>query len=88
MSERKELIKLLSIETPNLEKAAMLADYLLSHGVKIPVRCEECKYSKTKTDDERASLELPNGVLWCEVIGIPEVVYPDDYCSDGERKAT
>lgn len=53
MTEREKLIEL---TTEAVNKYAFitkenLADYLLSHGVTIPVRCAECKVCvKTKTD--------------------------------------
>lgn len=62
-----------------------LADYLLSHGVTIPVRCEDCKYYRNH----------PNGLCyqWTEPFinakgykGEVHCVEPDDYCSYGERK--
>ena len=88
MSEREKLVELLSDEfhfTFTPIAIASVAEYLLSHGVAVPVRCGECKYYRNH----------PNGLcfLWTEPStndrgwkGDAHCVEPDDFCSYGERK--
>ena len=55
-----------------------LADYLLANGVTIPVRCKDCvNYCGFE--------HCRNGI--CDVDSVSKrAVYPDDFCSYGERK--
>lgn len=85
MLEREKLIELIRHFQWMGGLEEMLADYLLSHGVTIPVRCAECKYYRNH----------PNGLCyrWTEPSinakgykGEVHCVEPDDYCSYGERK--
>lgn len=70
MSEREKLIELISRFQWMGGLEEMLADYLLSHGVTVPVRCEECKHWK----------DYSCGIQVCAKF------YKKDYCSYGERK--
>lgn len=56
------------------ERRAYLADYLISKGVTIPVRCEDCAYWD---DDNRCNAPI-NGL-------VREYTNFDDFCSYGER---
>lgn len=87
MTEREKLIEIIISSFDYCSKfyAALIADYLLSHGVTILVRCAECKYYRNH----------PNGLCyrWTEPSinakgykGEVHCVEPDDYCSCGERK--
>lgn len=52
------------------------ADYLISNGVTIPVRCKDCKHNCTF-----------DTLLYCDhVRGLAGSVSPDGYCYLGERK--
>lgn len=57
----------------------MLADYLLSHGVTIPVRCAECKHQFFKNFGEDIG-----DVSGCKMFGV--AIPLDRWCSFGERK--
>ena len=53
-----------------------LADYLIANGVKIPIRCKDCKHC----DPENRHCDHPMGT---------EFPFPrkaEDFCSYGERK--
>lgn len=54
-----------------------LADYLISKGVTIPVRCGECKYCGKYSATGNLYCTHPNGL---------EFQKKDDFCSYGERK--
>ena len=58
----------------NLESFKEAAAYLISKGVRIPVRCEDCKH----WDDGRCECNT-NGL-------VREYTLFDDFCSYGERK--
>ena len=55
-----------------------LADHLIANGVTIPVRCKECvNYCGFE--------HCKNGI--CDVDSVSKrAVYPDDFCSYGERR--
>ena len=78
MADREKLIELLdwnfgfTSEMP----ADKLADYLITNGVKIPVLCKDCKYTK------RAS--VIEGYFICGLL--KQTVKDNDFCSFGERK--
>lgn len=51
------------------------------------VRCKNCKYSRPKDDIEK--MEYYESVIICESFEMNDcatAVYPDDFCSYGERK--
>ena len=51
------------------------------------VRCKDCKFSRQLNEQEQHT--FVDGVLMCEsyeMNDIPCAVYPEDYCSYGERK--
>ena len=60
----------------NEQGIEQLADYLISKGVTIPVRCGECK--------EYNTFNCSEGFGWCE--RRQQGVSDDHYCSLGERK--
>ena len=85
MAEKERLIELLKQIPKNAYRALYayedydeFADYLLDHGVRIPVRCEKCKWSQdAKMSDPRCKhpdSRTPWGCL------------PGDFCNNGERK--
>ena len=53
-----------------------IADYLISKGVTIPVRCGECIYMEEAYEK--------NGFLICPASGME--IMNTDFCSYGERK--
>lgn len=55
------------------------ADYLISRGVTIPVRCSECRYFDIDDWDGET-------LYGCEFGGVEFDVNPDTYCCYGERK--
>lgn len=57
------------------------ADYLIANGVKIVVRCKDCKYYEPVGFNE--TLECWNS-FWNNEF-CPETT-PDDFCSYGERR--
>ena len=61
--------------------ATELADYLISKGVTIPVRCIDCRYLESDDWDGET--------LYCCVQGMNMGdVTPNTYCCYGERKNT
>jgi len=94
-TDREKLIELICIApfyNPRLEftygdcleliKLEYLADYLIKHGVKIPVRCKDCQYYGITGDQ---SCEVHSST-WLEDDYHIVTMEPDDYCSYGERK--
>lgn len=79
MTERERLLAILKIPIyPHelVDPVDAVADFLLDHGVKLPVMCRECRYSycnKYCTNEQ-----------W-KVDGSAVTIGPDDYCSYGER---
>ena len=55
------------------------ARWILENGVKIPVKCKDCRYCTILNHDLTTS-------YFCEVLKRPTVVEPNDYCSYGELK--
>ena len=78
MNERKTLIDLLDNFPVQMEwhDNAELANYLISNGVEIPVRCKDCKH---RAD----ALDCGNFLCNRKMIGM---VRPNDFCSFGERE--
>lgn len=77
MNEREKLISLLSgrsLDVP--EDVEYVADCLISEGVRIPVRCRDCKYYYVDYEAEEAGCELYGGLTEPGQF---------DYCSLGER---
>ena len=74
---REKLIELLE-DVWSADTWEEIADYLISNGVTIPVRCHECKHWKNEingcTEDKR----------FCD-IGF-YMVHKNGFCSFGERK--
>ena len=67
------------------ERRAYLADYLISKGVRIPVRCEECRYAEHLLNAEGTPYELCN--IDDETAEYTNNVrQPNGFCSYGERK--
>lgn len=67
--------------------AEYLADYLIEHGVTIPVRCKDCRYSGMyrfgcEETERLACLEIEEDGF----IRMACVVTPDYYCGNGERE--
>ena len=88
---KKKLIELISsteygngsLVGKNFQKGFIekIADHLIANGVTIPVRCKECKYYDEKDED------CNHPGLWAEYasdFGLG--MYPDDFCSIGERR--
>lgn len=48
------------------------------------VRCKECKHCRELNRKDRIEEAYADGVLWCT--NQSDGVWPDDYCSYGERK--
>ena len=83
MTERDRLIKLLE-DSPSLNAMdyrgyEWSADYLLEHGVKIPVRCKDCKHYYER-------LSYCEHELWMDAEGWSKEVDANGFCSRGERK--
>lgn len=59
-------------------QAKAIGHYLFAHGVTIPVRCKDCvNYCGFE--------HCKNGI--CDVDSVSKrAVYPDDFCSYGERR--
>lgn len=48
------------------------------------VRCKECKHCRELNRKDRIEEAYADGVLWCT--NQSDGVWPDDFCSYGERK--
>ena len=48
------------------------------------VRCKECKHCRELNRKDRIEEAYADGVLWCT--NQSDGVWPDDYCSYGERR--
>ena len=48
----------------------------IEHSIDI-VRCKECRWGKPYSDKQ----------LECDALGLGGLKFPDDYCSNGERKS-
>lgn len=57
---------------------ALAVDYMMAHGVALPVRCEDCKHFIQDP-------QVPSAYL-CQR-RMARRTYPDDYCNYGERGA-
>lgn len=86
-TDREKLIELLGDfldEMPLTEGSGLyesFADYLISKGVTIPVRCIDCRYLESDDWDGET--------LYCCVQGMNMGdVTPNTYCCYGERKDT
>lgn len=89
MTDRERLIELIC-DTPTrimggnmfLEKISEeIADYLLSNGVIVPIRCKDCKHYRPQTQ----SAHWKNTTNYCcRTVAIK--MKPTDYCSYGELK--
>lgn len=66
---------LVNNDLPSLEQ---MAGYLIEHGVNIPVRCKECQYGKYYEESGGWHCRSQNG--------LNRSVFPDEYCSWGERR--
>ena len=84
MSEREKLIEIIISSFDYCSKfyAALIADYLLSHGVTVPVRCGECCYYRQNT--KLALSDYMDENFYC-VLHRSEFT-ENGYCSYGERK--
>ena len=94
MTDREKLIKLL-MKSPvsgrkTLEDYMLLstigdiADYLISKGVTIPVRCGECKHwhpSNARMGDTEEDMQAIGGCVYTRYCRREK-----DFCSCGERK--
>ena len=83
---REKMIKLTTSE--------WLADYLITNGVTIPVRCKDCMWARPK--DHREPTDTPRELI-CQCAHhhpIPApwharmAVKPDDFCSYGEIRGS
>lgn len=74
---RKKLIDLLDEFPVQMEwhDNADLANYLLSNGIDIPVRCKDCQYHEPCK---------PYNKVWCQKMG--RYMKPDGFCSEGKEK--
>lgn len=48
------------------------------------VRCKDCKHCRELNRKDRVEEAYADGVLWC--MNQSDGVWPDDYCSYGERR--
>lgn len=48
------------------------------------VRCKDCKHCRELNRKNRAEEAYADGILWCR--NQSDGVWPDDFCSYGERK--
>lgn len=78
MTEKERLIELLTKVQYLGGLEEKIADYLIANGVKIPVRCEECKYNHGKAI-------FCENYIRCERSGT--VRNKSYFCSYGERRA-
>ena len=65
---------------------AVVRDFPAADVVEV-VRCKDCKYSRPMDDIEK--MEYYESVIICESFEMNDcatAVYPDDFCSYGERK--
>lgn len=83
MTDREKLIELIEYaegmvnnDIPTLEQ---IADYLIAHGVTIPVRCKDCKHRYFNEYMEEYCCEQ-----WAD--GFDTVCTDEEFCSRGERK--
>ena len=98
MAELKDLVsELMSLNNENLSKRVIndndvqwclseLYDILAADVVEV-VRCRDCKYSRPMDDIEK--MEYCESVIICESFEMSDcasAVYPDDFCSYGERE--
>lgn len=75
MTDRERLIELLDHKVDDdWYTSEEIADYLLTNGVTIPVRCKDCRYCMSDIHG-----------LWC-FNDYEHNLQPDDFCSRGERK--
>ena len=83
MTDREKLIELLDMNCGYVAemKAEELADYLISEGAAIPVRCGECRYYEEHTQN---NYYCGRAEEFSEII--TNWVEPNDFCSYGERK--
>ena len=77
MIHREKLIELLNVDMSGCvgDFAEEMADYLVANGVRVPVQCDQCRFSI----DEDAE-----GWLWCDYWNSGTEFY--SYCHHGERK--
>ena len=88
MTDREKLARLL-MDSPTLDvmfgetidEWYNAADYLISKGVTIPVRCGECRYYEKHTQN---NYYCGRAEEFSEVI--TNWVEPNDFCSYGERR--
>lgn len=56
--------------------AGLIAEYLLAHGVTIPVRCNDCKHLRHNLEND----------TYCAADGLADP-RENDFCSHGERRS-
>ncbi|MBR4079683.1 MAG: hypothetical protein IKK29_05680 [Christensenellaceae bacterium] len=86
-TDREKLLELLDHATEVFrfdawENTDKIADYLIEHGVAIPVRCKDCKYYGITGYQ---ACEVHSSTLFEDDYYIV-TMEPDDFCSYGERK--
>lgn len=69
---------------PYFEKAAQMLEKLPAADVAPVVRCKDCKSCRKLNRKDRIEEAYADGVLWCT--NQSDGVWPDDFCSYGERK--
>lgn len=67
-----------------LEKAAKRVRAIHASDVAPVVRCKDCKSCRKLNRKDRIEEAYADGVLWCT--NQSDGVWPDDFCSYGERK--
>ena len=90
--ERKALDKALTVAAANDKdknrrtwaKAICVLHDLPAADVAPVVRCKECKHCRELNRKDRIEEAYADGVLWCT--NQSDGVWPDDFCSYGERK--
>lgn len=78
MTERGRLLAILQIPIyprEGVDTVEAVADFLLDHGVKVPVKCKECEHWDSEHGICNKHTEV--NAVWMDA---------DDYCSKGERR--
>lgn len=66
-------------------EASHIAKYIAPTVDAVPVvRCKDCKHCRELNRKDRIEEAYADGVLWCT--NQSDGVWPDDYCSYGERR--
>lgn len=67
-----------------IETVLEYAEQLPTVDAEVVVRCKDCKSCRKLNRKDRIEEAYADGVLWCT--NQSDGVWPDDFCSYGERK--